>query len=69
MKTMDILESKIKEVLSREEKLEAERKNLVEEVARLRESIKKLEAEREEVKEKLKRVIEKIELYLSRSEA
>ncbi len=69
METMDILEGKIKEALSRKTKLEVEHKNLMEEVASLRESVKKLEKERDDIKQKLDRVIEKVEIYLSRSEA
>jgi hypothetical protein len=41
----------------------------MEEVVNLRESVKKLENERDEIKQKLDRVIEKVEIYLSRSEA
>lgn len=66
---MDILEGKIKEALSRKTKLEVEHKNLMEEVSKLRESIKKLESERDDIKTKLDGVIEKVEIYLSRSEA
>lgn len=69
METMDILEGKIKEALSRKTKLEVEHKNLLEEVSKLRDSVKKLEKERDEIKQKLDRVIEKVEIYLSRSEA
>ena len=69
METMDILEGKIKEALSRKTKLEVEHKNLMEEVVSLRESVRKLEKERDEIKQKLDRVIEKVEIYLSRSEA
>lgn len=69
METMDILEGKIKEALSRKTKLEVEHKNLMEEVSKLRESIKKLESERDDIKSKLDGVIEKVEIYLSRSEA
>lgn len=69
METIDILENKIKEALSKKASLEAERKILMEEVAALRENIRRLEAERQEIKSKLDQIIEKIELYLSRSEA
>ncbi len=69
METIDILENKIKEALSKKASLEAERKILMEEVTALRENIRRLEAERQEVKSKLDQIIEKIELYLSRSEA
>ena len=69
METMDILEDKIKEALSIKTKLESEHKNLSEEVLKLRESIERLERERNDMKHKLDRVIEKVEIYLSRSEA
>lgn len=69
METIDILEHKIKETLSKKAILEAERRILMEEVTALRESIRRLEGERQEVKSKLDQIIEKIELYLSRSEA
>ena len=69
METMDILEGKIKEALSKKTKLEVEHKNLMEEVSKLRESIKKLEQERDDMKTRLDSVIEKVEIYLSRSEA
>lgn len=69
METMDILENKIKETLSIKAKLEAEHRNLSDEVLKLRESIEKLEKERADMKLKLDRVIEKVEIYLSRSEA
>jgi uncharacterized protein YlxW (UPF0749 family) len=68
MKSMDILESRIKEVISREVKLAREKEDLLEEVKNLRESIKRLEAERVEANSKLERVIEKVELYLRRPE-
>ena len=69
METMDILEGKIKEALSKKTKLEVEHKNLMEEVSKLKESIKKLEKERDDMKSSLDSVIEKVEIYLSRSEA
>ncbi len=69
METIDILESRIKETLSRKARLEEERRNLVDEVVVLHENIRRLETEKEEIKVKLEAIIEKIELYLSRSEA
>ena len=69
METIDILESRIKEALSRKARLEEERRNLVDEVMVLHENIRRLETEKEEIKAKLEAIIEKIELYLSRSEA
>ena len=69
METIDILESRIKEALSRKARLEEERRNLVDEVMVLHENIRRLETDKEEIKAKLEAIIEKIELYLSRSEA
>ena len=69
METMDILENKIREALSRKTKLEAEHKNLSDEVLKLRESVEKLEQERNDMRLRLDKVIEKVEIYLSRSEA
>jgi FtsZ-binding cell division protein ZapB len=69
METMDILEGKIKEALSIKTKIEAEHRNLSDEVLKLRESVEKLEKEKDGVKHKLEKVIEKVEIYLSRSEA
>jgi len=69
METMDILENKIKETLSKKTKLEVEHKNLSEEILKLRESVEKLEREKDDIKHKLDRVIEKVQIYLSRSEA
>lgn len=69
MKIMDILEMKIKETLLQKTILESEQKSLVEEVARLNENIKRLELERDEARERVEKIIEKIELYLTRSEA
>lgn len=69
METMDILEDKIKEALSIKTKIEAEHRNLSDEVLKLRESVEKLEKERDGIKHKLEKVIEKVGIYLSRSEA
>ncbi|MCZ6468563.1 MAG: hypothetical protein O6849_03075 [Candidatus Dadabacteria bacterium] len=69
METMDILEGKIKEALSIKTKIEAEHRDLSDEVLKLRESVEKLEKEKDGIKHKLEKVIEKVEIYLSRSEA
>lgn len=66
METIDILESKVKLALSRKAKLEEERKKLLEELDRLRLSVRSLESEKDEVKGRLNQVIDKIELYLTR---
>ena len=60
---------KIKETLLQKTILESEQKSLVEEVARLNENIKRLELERDEARERVEKIIEKIEIYLTRSEA
>ena len=69
MDAMDILESRIREAISREMKLAEEHEKLQEELGKLRESINKLERHKQETNTKLDRVIEKVELYLRRSEA
>ncbi|HEX9666291.1 MAG TPA: hypothetical protein VGA95_06990 [Thermodesulfobacteriota bacterium] len=69
MKSMDILESRIKEAISREKKITEEHRKLLEEVRILRESIKELEKDRQEANSRLGKVIEKVELYINRSEA
>ena len=69
MKTMDILESMVKEALLRKTELETERKGLEEEVKRLRQNINVIENERQEIKVRLEQLIEKLEVYLLRSEA
>lgn len=69
MEIIDILESRIKETLLRKSGLEEERRSLMDELLVLREDIRRLKTEREEIKAMLEHVIEKIELYLSRSEA
>ena len=69
MKTMDILESMVKEALLRKADLETERKSLVEEAERLRENVRAIENERQEIKLRLEQIIEKLEVYLLRSEA
>ncbi len=66
VETIDILESKVKLALSRKAKLGEERKKLLEELDRLRLSVRSLESEKDEVKERLNQVIDKIELYLTR---
>lgn len=69
LETIDILEIRIKETLSRKARLEAEYGSLLEEIARLRQNIKDIEVEKKEIKARLEEIIEKIELYLTRSEA
>ncbi len=69
METMDIRKDKSKRALSKKTKIEADHRYHSDEVLKLRESIEKLEKERDDMKLKLDRVIEKVEIYLSRSEA
>ena len=68
MKTIDILETKIKEALEMKTKLEENQKHLVEEIEQLRISVNKLEMERERTKQTIDMIIEKVELYLKRAE-
>lgn len=65
---MDILESKIKEVLDEKYKIQSNYKELADEVASLRDTMKKLELERDDIRSKVDRIIERVELYLNRSE-
>jgi chromosome segregation ATPase len=69
MKSMDILESRIKEAISREHKITEQHLKLLEEIKTLRDTIIELEKGREEANARLEKVIEKVELYISRSEA
>lgn len=68
MKTIDILETKIKEALEMKTKLEERQKHLVEEIEQLRNSVNKLEMDRERTKQTIDMIIEKVELYLKRAE-
>lgn len=68
MKTIDILETKIKEALEMKTKLEEKQEHLVEEIEQLRNSVNKLEMERERTKQTIDMIIEKVELYLKRAE-
>ena len=69
MKTIDILESKIKEALVMKTKLEEKQQQLMEEVEQLRGSVHQLEIEREKTKQTIDMIIEKVELYIKRAEA
>ena len=69
MKTIDILETKIKEALKMKTRLEEKHKDLVEEINQLRDSVKQLEVDREKTKQTIDMIIEKVELYLKRAEA
>ncbi len=69
MKTIDILETKIKEALKMKTRLEEKQKDLVVEINQLRDSVKQLEVDREKTKQTIDMIIEKVELYLKRAEA
>lgn len=69
MKTIDILESKIKEALVMKTKLEEQQQQLKEEIEQLRGSVNQLEIEREKTKQTIDMIIEKVELYIKRAEA
>jgi len=69
MKTIDILETKIKEALKMKTRLEEKQKDLVEDINQLRDSVKQLEVDREKTKQTIDMIIEKVELYLKRAEA
>ena len=69
MKTIDILESKIKEALVIKTKLEEQQQQIKEEIEQLRGSVNQLEIEREKTKQTIDMIIEKVELYIKRAEA
>ncbi len=69
MKTIDILESKIKEALVIKTRLEEQQQQLKEEIEQLRGSVNQLEIEREKTKQTIDMIIEKVELYIKRAEA
>ncbi len=69
MKTIDILESKIKEALVMKTKLEEQQQQLKEEIEQLRGSVSQLEIEKEKTKQTIDMIIEKVELYIKRAEA
>ena len=69
MKTIDILESKIKEAIVIKTKLEEKQQQLKEEIDQLRGSVNQLEIEREKTKQTIDMIIEKVELYIKRAEA
>lgn len=69
MKTIDILESKIKEALVIKTKLEEQQQQLKEEIEQLRGSVSQLEIEKEKTKQTIDMIIEKVELYIRRAEA
>ncbi|MCH7926846.1 MAG: hypothetical protein IID03_02505 [Candidatus Dadabacteria bacterium] len=69
MKTIDILESKIKEAIVIKTKLEEQQQQLKEEIDQLRGSVNQLEIEREKTKQTIDMIIEKVELHIKRAEA
>ena len=69
MKTIDILESKIKEAIVIKTKLEEQQQQLKEEIDQLRGSVDQIEIEREKTKQTIDMIIEKVELYIKRAEA
>lgn len=69
MKTIDILESKIKEAIVIKTRLEEQQQQLKEEIEELRGSVNQLEIDREKTKQTIDMIIEKVELYIKRAEA
>lgn len=69
MKTIDILESKIKEAIVIKTRLEEQQQQLKEEIEKLRGSVNQLEIDREKTKQTIDMIIEKVELYIKRAEA
>lgn len=62
---MQILESKLKEYIDKNDKLFNDYSNLMKEVKTLRQSVTKLESEKEEIKKQINGVIERVEKYLN----
>lgn len=65
MESMQILESKLKEYIDKNDKLFNDYSNLMKEVKTLRQSVTKLESEKEEIKKQINGVIERVEKYLN----
>ena len=65
MKSLEILENKLKVYIKENNKLSSDYSKLMREVRDLRQSLNKLKSEREEIKEQLSNIIEKVEIYLN----
>lgn len=62
---MEILESKLRDYISKNDKLFNDYNELLKEVNVLKENVSKLEMEKEDIKKTIEGVIGKVELYLN----
>ncbi|NIP31971.1 MAG: hypothetical protein GTN59_15965 [Candidatus Dadabacteria bacterium] len=65
---MQVLESKLRDYIEKNDKLFNDYSVLMKEVQTLRQNVTKLESEKEEIKKQINNVIEKVELYLNNVE-
>lgn len=65
MGSMEILESKLRDYISKNDKLFNDYNELLKEVNVLKENVSKLEMEKEDIKKTIEGVIGKVELYLN----
>ena len=65
MESMQVLESKLRDYIEKNDKLFNDYSALMKEVQTLRQSVTKLESEKEEIKKQINGVIEKVEMYLN----
>ncbi len=65
MGSMEILENKLRDYISKNDKLFNDYEELLKEVNVLKESVTKLEMEKEDIKKTIEGVIGKVELYLN----
>ncbi|NIQ16786.1 MAG: hypothetical protein GTO02_21090 [Candidatus Dadabacteria bacterium] len=68
MESMQVLESKLRDYIEKNDKLFNDYSVLMKEVQTLRQNVTKLESEKEEIKKQINNVIEKVELYLNNVE-
>lgn len=64
MNSMEILESKLRDYISKNDKLFNDYNKLLKEVEDLKETVSRLETEKEDIKKSIEGVITKVELYL-----
>lgn len=64
MNSMEILESKLRDYISKNEQLFNDYNKLLKEVEDLKETVSRLETEKEDIKKSIEGVITKVELYL-----
>lgn len=64
MSSMEILESKLRDYISKNDRLFNDYNKLLQEVEDLKQSVIRLESEKEDIKKSIEGVITKVELYL-----